>query len=117
MTIPPTKNHQQLAAWINTNDLRHDGRSIRAEVETWIYNTDGRVAGTRFLRKGKGRRGLRLRIWLVGADPLHKSHALAAHPDGVLYTHVSSETYRKHEEARQWVVQNLEMPSMSGGDW
>lgn len=101
MKIPPTRNHRQLAKWINEHKLVDDrGRSVCARVECVKTSTDGRVAGTRFRRVGKGRQGLVLEIWPADAKPL-------ARPEERLYHHESSETYRRHDEARAWVEQNL----------
>jgi hypothetical protein len=97
---PPTRNHRQLANWINEHKLVDDrGRPVAAIVERIKTNTDGRVAGTRFRRIGKGRQGLLLEIWPIGISRFQ--------PDERLYRHESSETYRKHSEARQWVEENL----------
>ncbi|HSX23319.1 MAG TPA: hypothetical protein VLE97_11150 [Gaiellaceae bacterium] len=100
MTIPPTRNHRQLANWINAHGLVDDrGRPVSARVDRVTTNTDTRVAGTRFRRVGRGRRGLVLEIWPVGADTWK--------PELRLYRHESSETYRRHSEARRWVEENL----------
>ena len=100
MKLPPTRNHHQLAAWINAQKLIDDrGRLVTARVERVKTNTDGRVAGTRFRRVGKGRQGLLLEVWLTGFSPFQ--------PEARLYRHASSETYRKHSEARAWVKQHL----------
>lgn len=100
MKIPPTRNHRQLASWINTHDLFDDrGRQVMARVERVTTNTDTKVAGTRFRRVGRGRRGLVLEIWPVGASILS--------PEDRLYRHESSETYRRHSEARDWIEQHL----------
>ena len=100
MTLPPTRNHRQLASWINAHKLVDDrGRPVCARVESIQTNTDGRVAGTRFRRIGKGRQGLLLEIWLSGFSLFQ--------PEARLYRHESSETYRKHSEARAWVEQYL----------
>lgn len=100
LTLPPTRNHRQLANWINEHKLVDDrGRPVCARVKSVKTNTDGRVAGTRFRRVGKGRQGLLLEIWTVGASQLR--------PEERLYRHESSETYRRHDEARAWVEQHL----------
>ena len=100
MKLPPTRNHRQLANWINEHKLVDErGRPVCARVERVKTNTDGRVAGTRFRRVGKGRQGLLLEIWPIDVS-LFKT-------DERLYRHESSETYRKHSEARAWVEQNL----------
>jgi len=95
LKLPPTRNHRQLAAWINAQKLVDErGRPVVARVEHVKTSTDGRVAGTRFRRVGKGRQGLLLEIWRSA-------------PEERLYRHESSETYRKHAEARAWVEQHL----------
>ena len=100
LALPPTRNHHQLASWINAHKLvDRQGRPVVARVERITTNTDGRISGTRFRRIGKGRSGLLLEIWPVGVSPF----AL----DERLHRHESSETYRKHAEARAWVEQNL----------
>ena len=69
VTLPPTRNHRQLANWINEHKLVDDrGRPVRATVDRVETNTDGRVAGTRFRRIGKGRSGLLLEIWPIGVS-------------------------------------------------
>lgn len=100
MKLPPTQNHRQLAAWINAQRLVDSaGREVCARVDAITTNTDTRVAGTRQRRVGRGRRGLVLEIWLNGTSLFD--------PSGRLYRHESSMTYRRHEEARAWVEQNL----------
>jgi len=100
--LPPTRNHRQLAAWINAHHLVDaDGRAICARVDRVTTNTDSRIAGTRFRRIGRGRGGLLLEIWLVEVPP-HLPREEAR-----LYRHESSETYRRHAEARAWVEQTL----------
>jgi len=98
--LPPTRNHRQLANWINEQQLVDDrGRPVMARIERVTTSTDGRVAGTRFRRIGRGRPGLLLEIWLSGFSPFS--------PEARLFRHESSETYRKHSEARAWVEQHL----------
>jgi len=98
--IPPTRNHRQLADWINANQLvDRRGRFVCATAEPVTTNTDTKVAGTRFRRIGRGRNGLRLIIWVNGGSRLD--------PTNRLYEHESSETYRRHSEAREWIEKNL----------
>jgi len=98
--LPPTRNHRQLAQWINEQHLVDDrGRTVEARAAKITTNTDTHVAGTRFRRVGSGRQGLLLEIWPVGSSHLD--------PADRLYRHESSETYRRHAEAREWVEQNL----------
>lgn len=103
MKLPPTQNHRQLATWINTHRLIDaNEREVCARVDAITTNTDTRVAGTRQRRIGRGRRGLVLEIWLNGASIFD--------PSKRLYQHESSETYRRHGEARAWIEQNLRKP-------
>ena len=100
VTLPPTRNHHQLARWINAHKLVDDrGRAVVARVDRVRTSTDSRVAGTRFRRVGRGRQGLVLEIWLADASSLG--------PVAKLYRHESSETYRHHGEARAWIEQHL----------
>lgn len=100
LALPSTRNHRQLANWINTSKLVDDrGRPVVALVSRIKTSTDGRVAGTRFRRVGKGRQGLLLEIWPVGVSQFR--------PEERLFRHTSSETYRRHAEARVWVEQYL----------
>lgn len=102
LKVPPTRNHRQLASWINQNKLVDDrGRPVVARVDRVRTSTDTKVAGTRFRRIGRDRQGLVLEIWLI-EKPSHLPYAEAR-----LYRHESSETYRRHAEARAWVEQNL----------
>jgi hypothetical protein len=99
LVIPPTRTNRQLAAWINTTMLVDDrGLAVGAVATPIKTSTDTRVAGTRLRRPGRGRRGVLLEIWLLNPDDL---------PEACLYRHESSQTYRRHEEARVWVAQNL----------
>ena len=103
LKLPPTRNHRQLANWINEHKLVDDrGRQVAARIERVKTSTDRRVVGTRFRRVGKGRQGLRLEIWLAGFSLFQ--------PEARLYRHESSETYRRHDEARAWVEQHLHLP-------
>lgn len=100
VTLPPTRNHRQLASWINAHKLVDDrGRPVVARVDRVRTSTDSRVAGTRFRRVGRGRQGLVLEIWLADVSTFD--------PTAKLYRHESSETYRRHGEARAWIEQHL----------
>ncbi len=103
LVLPPTRNHRQLANWINANKLvDHHGRPVAARVDRIRTSTDQKIPGTRLRRPGKGRHGLLLEIWPIGAETWK--------PDLQLFRHESSETYRRHDEARSWVEQNLRRP-------
>jgi hypothetical protein len=105
LTLPPTRNHRQLADWINAQKLVDArGRPVAARVDRVTTSTDTRVAGKRFRRVGRGRKGLLLEIWL------REDLGRLAPDDRRLYRHESSETYRRHDEARTWVEQNLRRP-------
>ena len=94
LIIPPTRTHRQLAAWINANELTFEGHAVAAKIEPSYTNTDRKIGRLRW--PGKGRRGLKLTIWYerLGRQPV--------------FEHDSSETYRRHKEARWWCETNLE---------
>lgn len=95
--LPSTRTHRQLAKFINSHKLYDvKGREVCAHIDTYNYNTDRKIGRLRW--PGKGRKGLRIMIWLVGVpfDPSNK-----------IFEHTSSETYRRHREAREWVERNL----------
>lgn len=50
MKIPTTKNHRQLARWINAQRLGYAGDPVAARVESAYTNTDRKLAGTRLRR-------------------------------------------------------------------
>ena len=102
MKLPPTRNHRQLANWINEQRLVEGrGYPVVARVQNVRTSTDTKVAGTRFRRVGRGREGLLLEVWLADAP------SKMSFEERRLYRHESSETYRRHEEARRWVEENL----------
>ena len=106
LKIPPTRNHRQLANWINEHTLVDShGRRVCAQVQSWRTSTDRKIGRLRW--PGKGRQGLILEIWLV--DPPHK----LSYAERRLYRHESSETYRRHSEAREWVEKHLRRRSTS----
>lgn len=110
LLLPPTRNHRQIAAWINAQGLVDDrGRPVVARVDSVTTNTDTRVAGTRFRRVGRGRRGLVLEIWPRDAKTFMPP------PEDRLFRHESSGTYRRHSEARAWVEQHLRRPRRERG--
>lgn len=105
LTLPPTRNHRQLANWINAQNLVDEKRrAVRADVQQWTSNTDTKIG--RLRQAGKGRRGLRLEIKLV-KTPEPTNDWFANRHLGILFQHESGETYRRHEEAREWVGKNL----------
>lgn len=102
LEIPVTRNHRQLARWINQQSLVDArGRRVVAHVASVKTSTDRLITGARFRIPGRGRRGLLLEIWPADVQPF-----LAATKER-LYSHESSETYRRHAEARTWVAQHL----------
>lgn len=116
LKLPPTRNHRQLAIWINEHKLVDNrGRLVCARVNRVRTSTDRKVG--RLRRPGKGRQGLLLEIWLLEPPSSlptpqpTKSHYEARR----LYRHESSETYRRHSEAREWVEQHLRQSSKRQG--
>lgn len=94
--LPPTRTHHQLAKWINLRRIFNvHGQQVAAVVDSWRASTDTKIGRLRIA--GKGRQGLRLRIRVVGVTDL----------SATIYEHRSSETYRRHDEAREWVEKNL----------
>ncbi len=103
MNIPVTRNLRQLAKWINDNQLVDEHRKlVVATVRGGRVSTDSKVAGTRFIRKGRGRASLCFEIWPAGSGQWDRRDAL--------FRHESGETYRRHAEAVQWVKANLWKP-------
>lgn len=101
LSLPPTRNHRQLSRWVNDQRLIDDqGRPVVATIARVRTNTDQKIRGTRLRRPGNGREGLLLEITVVGS------------PFEVLYRHESSETYRRHAEARAWIARHLHPPKM-----
>ncbi len=104
LDILPTRNHHQLAAWVNAQGLMdHGGRAVVATVQRSKYDTDSKLKGTRLRRKGKGRWGLVLEI----RPRIPVWRPTFGHDQNLLYSHHSGETYRKHDEARRGVAENL----------
>ena len=104
LKLPPTRNHRQLAIWINEHKLVDDrGRLVCARVNRVRTSTDRKVGRLRW--PGKGRQGLLLEIWLLEPPSSLPYEARR------LYRHESSETYRRHSEAREWVEQHLHQSS------
>lgn len=98
MKVPPTRNHRQLAKWINAKRLYNCvGQRVCARVSASRVNTDRKIGRLRW--PGKGRASLRLEIWIDGSSTWD--------PSNKLYEHESGETYRRHSEAREWVSKNL----------
>lgn len=103
MTIPPTRNHRQLAAWINATGLvDKDKREVVATVTEHRVSTDRKAGRQRV--PGKGRASLRLEIRRKGAKPTWDGWC----DPSILFRHESGETYRRHAEAVQWVKANLQ---------
>lgn len=94
---PPTRTHRQLAAWINGARLAYQGNPVAARVERSHSSTDRKIGRLRW--PGKGRNGTRLEIYTTATGPMRIVT--------VVYRHDTSETYRRHDEARRWVIANL----------
>lgn len=69
------------------------GPGFRATCEPSWSDTDRKLAGTRLIHKGKGRKGYRLRVW---GPPDGKGH--------VCIDHDSSQCYRTNTEAMDKVA-------------
>jgi hypothetical protein len=107
LDIPPTRNHHQLAAWINGQALIGRGdRAVVATVQRSKHSTDSSLKGTRLRRVGKGRWGLVLEI----RHRIPVKQSTFGHDPNLLYSHHSGETYRSHDEARRWVAEHLKLP-------
>ena len=79
-----------IAAWINQHT---PALGLRARAESSKVSTDQQIAGTRFRRPGKGRRGVDLRV-----TDLRGNHALRHH---------SGETYRTNSEVEEWLAKRI----------
>lgn len=100
LTLPPTRTHAQLAAWINAHTLAlrsFPTRRVGAVTAASMSDTDRKVGRLRW--PGKGRTGTELRIYTLGLPFSVGTPAL--------YRHDTSQTYRRHAEARAWVTTNL----------
>lgn len=86
-----------IADWINANRPE-----LRATVEKSSSSTDTKVAGTRFIRRGRGRKGNRIKIYLREGGPV----------DGIgapkpIFDHNAAETYRSNDEVECWLSDYL----------
>jgi len=91
-------------------------------VSKWRSDTDGKVAGTRFRRQGKGRLGTRIQVYytlgvaareaawgpiqvLYDGEETALSQA-ARVLEGVrpIFDHKAGETYRSNDEVEQWAA-------------
>lgn len=97
ITVPPTRTHRQLAHWVNNDPVAR--RKLRAITEPSWSSTDRQIPGSRLRIQGKGRHGVRLTLYPVSRDSFTASTKV--------YTHDTSETYRTHREAREWVENYL----------
>ena len=111
LAIPPTRNHRQLAAWINSANLvTDDGIAVKAVVEPWTTSTDRKAGRLRI--PGRGRKGLRLTITLVEDQKNYRMVACVLphwpwFSTRAIYQQESGDPYARHEQARQWVIHNL----------
>lgn len=105
LDIPPTRTHHQLAAWVNHEQLvDHEGRAVVASAEKSWSSTDQKIRGTRLRRPGKGRKGVRLLLRLRDAK---NEPDFWRKDTTVIFRHDTAETYRRHDEARRWIIDNL----------
>lgn len=84
-----------IAEWINTNRPE-----LRAVIERGHASTDSKIPGTRLIRKGKGRRGNRLKVYRW------RDSAFLGPPKPIL-DHNAAETYRSNEEVETWLAKYL----------
>jgi hypothetical protein len=84
-----------------------------ATIQEGYCNTDRKLAGTRLIHRGKGRRGNRLIVrWrnLPINDPQAK-----------VFDHNAAETYRRNEEVEEWVRSVaptlVKTPNKTNGAW
>lgn len=76
-----------IAKWLNANT------TLTATIEKSYSSTDSKISGTRFIRKGKGRRGNKLTVMLDGK---------------LVFSHDSSQTYRENAEVVRWLRDYLQ---------
>jgi hypothetical protein len=90
-TAPQRRRLKSIAEWINVNLPE-----MAARIEEGYCNTDTKIAGTRFRRPGKGRRGNRLKVFrrVAGVAQLHK---------GPIFDHNAAETYRSNDDVERWL--------------
>lgn len=87
--VPNFRTLKQVAAFINANpDLK-----IRAQVDRGYASTDRKIRGTRLRHPGKGRTGLRIRIYDATFDTFPR----------LLLDHNNAETYRCTSEVTAWL--------------
>jgi hypothetical protein len=82
-----------IAAWINANLPE-----LEAKIERSSCNTDTKVAGTRFLRRGKGRRGNRLKVFRRQGGEVSKIGERRP-----IFDHNAAETYRTNDDVERWL--------------
>lgn len=99
--LPPTRTARQLAAWVNAHPVVDGGRRrVRAKVERSHSSTDRQIGRLRW--PGKGRSGVRLTLYAYDSNN-DQTGGLPVE----IYQHDTSETYRTHDEARQWISTHL----------
>ncbi len=76
-----------IAEWINTNMPGYDAKITRG-----FCNTDRKIAGCRYVIRGKGREGNRLKVCKDGVEVLD---------------HNSAETYRCNNDVEHWLLMEL----------
>jgi len=94
--VKPARRLSQLAEVINGD------KRFTARIEKGYCNTDTQVAGTRFRRPGKGRRGNQLIVMMGSVKVLD---------------HNSAETYRSNYEVEAWVKQHVRTTKKCGRDY
>jgi len=79
-----------IARWINKNLPE-----LEAVIERDYVNTDRKLAGTRFVHRGKGRRGNKIIVY--------KRRNRAP-----LFSHSAAGTYRSNAEVERWLTEYRE---------
>lgn len=90
---PRARRLATIVAWINENRPE-----LRVTMEPWTTSTDTKVAGTRFRRQGKGRKGHRFKVYRREGGP----------KDGIgspkpIFDHESGEKYRCNADVERWL--------------
>lgn len=86
----------KIAEWINENT------TLVAKIIKGYCNTDSKIVGTRFIRKGKGRFGNQL-IVAINAKKLADAECWGINAEHLVFWHNSAETYRRNSEVVFWL--------------
>jgi hypothetical protein len=86
----------KIAEWINENT------TLVAKIVKGYCNTDSKIAGTRFIRKGKGRKGNQL-IVAINARKLADAELWGVNAQHLVFWHNSAETYHRNSQVVFWL--------------